>query len=318
MPADQGKKLFIMGKAVHTLSSVLLGVVVFVGSAAAVTVNKKAQSHFNPAPITVSNQADSVVNLRDAITHPAVATGETHRPTITEDNPLFGQTVFDTPEIDPSLFSRDHDLAHSPMFARQMCTIPGFHCVAVQSGETWRSRFPHYTERESIMRLNRMNVALAYTRWLLLPKSGRSLTYMDLSPMPMQMKPSGHRRLVVDLAKFAFGAYDPQGRLLYWGPASGGRSWCSDINESCETATGHYRVFRKGDVHCRSKTYPVISKGGAPMPYCMFYHKGFAIHASTLAGFVNHSRGCIRLFLNDAKWLSERFVKRGTRVWVKS
>ena len=44
------------------------------------------------------------------------------------------------------------------------------------------------------------------------------------------------------------------------------------------------------------------------MPYCMYFHKGFALHGSNdIPGF-RASHGCIRMFTDDAKWLNHEFV----------
>ena len=166
------------------------------------------------------------------------------------------------------------------------------------------------------MRLNRINVALKYKNWLVIPDDLQQVNYMDLSPMPFQRKPTGHKILVVDLRVFAFGAYDKLGQLVYWGPATGGTLKCIEGEGSCLSAQGDFRIFKKLGADCISHTYPLHTKGGAPMPYCMFYHRGFAIHSSTLSGPFNHSQGCVRLFYDDAMWLNKFFVKVGTEALV--
>ena len=166
------------------------------------------------------------------------------------------------------------------------------------------------------MRLNRMNVALKYKNWLVIPDNLNHLNYMDLSPMPQQHKATGQNLLVMDLRIFAFGAYDKKGHLVYWGPATGGTKKCIEGEGSCLTAEGDFRIFKKLGVDCISHTFPLKTNGGAPMPYCMFYHRGYAIHSSTLSGPFNHSQGCIRLFYDDADWLNTQFSKLGTEVIV--
>lgn len=44
------------------------------------------------------------------------------------------------------------------------------------------------------------------------------------------------------------------------------------------------------------------------MPYCMYFHKGFALHGSDDIPGYRASHGCIRMFTQDAKWLNEEFV----------
>ncbi len=167
------------------------------------------------------------------------------------------------------------------------------------------------------MHLNRTNVALKYRHWLIVPTDIKHVKWRDLSPFPYHIKPPGHKLLYVNLKKFGFAAYNSQGDLVRWGPATGGKAWCADLGRSCHTAAGDYKIYRMQGADCKSSEYPLSTHGGAPMPYCMHYYRGFAIHASTLSGFDNRSRGCIRLFYNDAKWLAQHFVKIGTKVIVR-
>lgn len=115
----------------------------------------------------------------------------------------------------------------------------------------------------------------------------------------------------VNLSHGTWAAYDSQGQLVNSGRVSGGRSFCSDINKKCKTATGTFKVYDKRGANCKSKIFPV-GKGGAPMPYCMFFHQGFAMHGSNAVPNYNASHGCIRMKPADAKWLHENFVNVGT------
>lgn len=198
-----------------------------------------------------------------------------------------------------------------------LCKLPDFKCMPVSKGEKWANLWPNEHTREIVMRLNRTNVALRYRKWIVIPNHLKNLDYMALSPLPDHVKPTGKKLVIVDLRVFAFGAYDSDGNLVYWGPASGGKTYCDDTKEDCRSAAGKFKIYRIQGEHCKSSKYPVDRSGGAPMPYCMHYYKGYAIHGSTLPGFVNRSRGCIRLFYNDAKWLNKDFVQLGTEVIVK-
>ncbi|MGD9591680.1 MAG: L,D-transpeptidase [Candidatus Berkiella sp.] len=120
----------------------------------------------------------------------------------------------------------------------------------------------------------------------------------------------------VNLAHGTWGAYDENGQLVNSGHVSGGKSYCADINKKCKTVTGTFKVYEKRGGGCKSKIFPV-GKGGAPMPYCMFFHQGFAMHGSNAVPNYNASHGCIRMSRDDAQWLNENFVKVGsTRVNV--
>jgi lipoprotein-anchoring transpeptidase ErfK/SrfK len=62
------------------------------------------------------------------------------------------------------------------------------------------------------------------------------------------------------------------------------------------------------------------------MPYCMYFSGGEALHGSTDIQFENISHGCVRIHIDDAKWLRYHFVEgptmannfRGTKVTIKS
>lgn len=121
---------------------------------------------------------------------------------------------------------------------------------------------------------------------------------------------------VFDPKKLMWYAYD-DGQLVGSGRASGGAGYCRDIKRSCRTPSGMYTVKSKGGPDCRSSTYP-LPNGGAPMGYCMFFNRGYAIHASNEVRPYNASHGCVRVKPSAAAWLSENFINVGTRVWVKS
>lgn len=96
----------------------------------------------------------------------------------------------------------------------------------------------------------------------------------------------------------------------------GGRSYCPDIHRSCRTPTGTYHVMSKGGAGCRSSRYPV-GRGGAPMPYCMFFSKYYAVHGSPDVPNYNASHGCVRVLPSDARWLNHNFMHEGTTVVIK-
>lgn len=110
-------------------------------------------------------------------------------------------------------------------------------------------------------------------------------------------------------------AYDSNGKLVKSGKASGGKSYCPDIKRPCKTPVGTFAVYSKGSAGCKSGKYPV-NNPGAPMPYCMFFHGGYAIHGSYQLPNYNASHGCIRVHPTAAKWLSSSFINIGTRVIV--
>lgn len=228
----------------------------------------------------------------------------------------FAGSAFASLSMSDQYYINQEKLALQEVYGHSLCNNPEYKCIRVKPGQTWYDLFPYDHQREIVMRLNRTNVALQYRTWLVVPKHLKKVSYMSLSPFPQHIDPPGERLVMVDLAKFAFAAYEPNGDLRYWGPATGGQIWCSDLNRTCESAQGTYRIYRIQGADCQSSKYPIDQNGGAPMPYCMHYFEGYALHASTLSGFYNHSKGCVRLFDDDAKWLNEHFMHYGTKVIV--
>lgn len=111
-------------------------------------------------------------------------------------------------------------------------------------------------------------------------------------------------------------AINANGTVIRTGRGSGGKKYCADIRRGCKTPSGVYSVISKGGSGCRSSRYPV-GRGGAPMPYCMFFSKYYAIHGSYDLPNHNASHGCVRVSPKDASWLSHNFIKIGTKVIIK-
>lgn len=136
---------------------------------------------------------------------------------------------------------------------------------------------------------------------------------LDKAPFPKSIEDKNI--IKVNLGKLAWGAYDSNGKLVKWGDASGGQSFCSDIGKSCKTITGTYTFYRKQGSACKSNLFPV-GKGGAPMPYCMHFTGGYALHGGNTPDF-NASHGCVRVPVAEAQWLNQQFVTVGkTRISI--
>jgi len=188
-------------------------------------------------------------------------------------------------------------------------------CHKVKRKEDWESLFPEGEKLEMIRKLNRMNTELYPGIIIAVPKN-MNVTVMDLSPFKKEIDPPGEKIILVSISDLAWGAYDEGGTLLRWGPISSGQDYCSDIGRGCRTGTGKFRIYQKEGFGCVSTKFPV-GRGGAPMPYCMFFHGGYALHGSYEVPGYNASHGCIRLFVNDAKWLNQEFVgNEKVRVFV--
>jgi hypothetical protein len=108
--------------------------------------------------------------------------------------------------------------------------------------------------------------------------------------------------------------YNETGTLVKTGPASGGRDYCSDIKRPCHTIVGTFTAYRESGPECVSNEFPV-GKGGAPMPDCIFFYKGYAIHGARVVPNYNTSHGCIHVTTTDAKWLESQ-IKPGDTIIV--
>lgn len=112
-------------------------------------------------------------------------------------------------------------------------------------------------------------------------------------------------------------AINNRGKVVRTGRGSAGSNYCPDIGRRCRTPTGTYHIISKRGASCRSSRYP-RPKGGAPMPYCMFFSKNYAIHGSNDLPNRNASHGCVRVRTSDARWLSNNFLSVGSKVIIQS
>jgi hypothetical protein len=201
-------------------------------------------------------------------------------------------------------------------FGERYCGQDGFRCIRVAPGDRWETLFPDPAERGLVMRINRMNVEPRPGQRIAAAASPGSTAILDLAPFPRQIPALPADRLVIDQRELAWGAYDRSGELWRWGPMSGGKSYCPDVRRACRTWPGRFTVYRMRGADCVSKKFP-IGKGGAKMPYCMFYRGGYAIHGSYEVPGHHASHGCVRIFVEDAAWLYHNFIEVGeTQVWI--
>lgn len=205
------------------------------------------------------------------------------------------------------------------------CQTEEYECVRVKRKQNWQSLFPDERERDIVMRVNHTNQGLYQGRLIKIPRHLATSNLLDFSPFPHKEDDISEKTIIVDPQLHAWAAYDSDGSLIRWGPASAGSSWCRDIERACRTKSGSFRIYSLGSSNCISSKFPV-PRGGAPMPYCMFFNGGQALHGSP--GEVangNISHGCVRLFVQDAEWLRYDFVEppsdvnnfKGTKVIVR-
>jgi hypothetical protein len=221
--------------------------------------------------------------------------------------------------ISPIVFAKKskNKSVKSPTHISSLCENPEYTCHTVKRGNTWEKLFPDPEQRDLVMRINRMNIKLYPGLKIAVPNT-EDYDIMNYSPFPTQIDPPGKKTIIVSINKLAFGAYDSNGELEHWGPISAARGYCPDINRRCTTTLGKFKIYHKGGQSCVSTRYPV-GRGGAPMPYCMFFNGNYALHGSYEVPGYNASHGCVRLFVKDAKWLNQEFsAGNSTRVLVNN
>lgn len=202
-------------------------------------------------------------------------------------------------------------------YGAKLCQQSDYGCYKVKRGDTWNSLFPGEYERDIVKRINRTNQQLYVGSIIAVPKNLDRSNYMDYAPFSKDIGPQESKVIIVDPSRLAYGAYDSSGQLVHWGPMSGGQGWCSDVRRGCKTPNGNFKIYNKGGPGCISSKYP-LGEGGAPMPHCMYFKGGYAIHGSPKVPGYNASHGCVRVFNEDAQWLNREFIDTGsTKVIVK-
>ncbi len=164
-------------------------------------------------------------------------------------------------------------------YGQQYCNTTGYHCIKIQRGDSWQNLWRSERKRDVVQRLNRMNIPLRPGMVVAVPDRFNSISVWDISPFPAYIKAPGEKTIIISQRKLAWGAYNSKGELQWWGPVSTGKNYCADVNRRCRTVSGHFRMYHKRGPGCVSSKYPV-GKGGAKMPYCMFFRGNYAIHGS--------------------------------------
>lgn len=133
---------------------------------------------------------------------------------------------------------------------------------------------------------------------------------------PEERPATGKNVFIFDPQHTAWAAYNAQGERIKTGRASGGKSYCEDVGRSCKTVVGTFTAYREKGAECKSGKFPLDEGGGAPMPNCMFFYKGYAVHGSPSVPNHNASHGCIRVTPSAAEWLNHNVINPGTTVIV--
>lgn len=208
-------------------------------------------------------------------------------------------------------------LLYASPYGKRICNNSGYRCLTIKRGETWEKLWPDKDDQDVVKRLNRTNTRLHAGATIAVPDNLWNIDHMDISPFPKRIEPYGEPVIIIVMSFHAFAAYDQYGQLQHWGPVSGGKGYCPDVGRRCTTPLGTYRFYSKQGPGCFSTKYP-IPYGGSPMPYCMFFRGGFALHGGELPGY-HASHGCVRLFPSDARWLNLEFIelgKKGTKLVI--
>jgi len=227
--------------------------------------------------------------------------------------------------------------AYAERYGESLCNNPEFHCITMQpkvtevevktrrgvkkvnkkATDTWESLWPDARELEIVKKINRMNIKLRPDMIIAVPNNMANKTYMDYSPYPKKIEPPGEKVLIWDPQLLAWAAYNPDGSLVRWGPAVGGKGYCGDVGRGCRTRIGTFKILSKRGYNCRSGKYPVRKSGrsgGAHMPWFMLFDaRGYGYHGSKNVPGYNASHGCVRLFIEDAEWLNKNFIDVGTK-----
>lgn len=211
------------------------------------------------------------------------------------------------------------------LFSEKLCQQPDYTCLKIKAGETWNSLFPNEEQLDIVKRVNRMNIRLRPGITIAVPKNLERLTIYDVSPFPRYIESTKEKSVYVSQKQLAWGAYDEEGELVWWGPISSGDTKCRGVHGGCTTPSGAFRIIRKQDIDCVSTAFPRRAdgnNGGAEMPFCMHFFRGYALHGSEQVPGYRASHGCVRLFTEDARWLNEEFVDlpsgdmKGTRIII--
>lgn len=200
-------------------------------------------------------------------------------------------------------------LVAASFYGTALCAYPQYQCIRIKGGQSWEKLFPNEEQRDIVQRINRSYNHLWAGKEIAVPRELDNKTLLDFSPFPLHANTQGEKQVIIDQDKLAWAAYEKDGQLVKWGPISSGSDRCSDgSSKTCRTMTGIFHFFSKENEKCRSNVFPV-GKGGAKMPFCMYFHKGFALHgANDIPGY-RASHGCVRMFIQDAKWMNHNFIE---------
>lgn len=221
-------------------------------------------------------------------------------------------------------------------FAKRLCAEQpnNYMCVTVRikgakrQYAEWTEKFPNPVTRRIAMLINRRNTLIWNGHTIALPMVFTN-DILDYAPFPREKAWFGPKHVVVDLNKLAWAAYEPipgqnlRARLVRWGVANGGSKICKETGRlECKTHPGTHAVLKLHNASKRSDLYPVDCANkkscGHPMPYYMPFHRdGTGLHGDKWLVGRNASHGCVRMMVEDARWLNRQFAYAGMPVVVE-
>lgn len=160
-----------------------------------------------------------------------------------------------------------------------------------------------------------LSVCLFFSAGIFLEPANAAKKKSQTSSFPASRSPTGTKVFLFESNRLKWGIYDQKGKLVRTGHGVAGKAYCPDVKRGCKTPFGTYRIYNKVGPNFRSTRYP-LPNGGAPMPWGMFFHKGYAIHGSNNVPNKHASHGCIRVSNADARWLNQN-LPIGTTVIVR-
>src|SRR5688572_21120259 len=163
-----------------------------------------------------------------------------------------------------------------------------------------------FGERAStVARFNRLDPRFVHAgRRLRVPELPEGTEYVPL-PQLFHRADADEKSILIVLDRQFLGVYE-RGRLVGSYPVSSGR-------DEHPTPTGAFRITRMDADH-HSSMYPEPD-GGWPMPWALRFHRSqYWIHGGELVGHPA-SRGCVRLFPEDAERLFS-WAQIGVRVRI--
>src|SRR5262245_39016648 len=116
-------------------------------------------------------------------------------------------------------------ILYAKRYVEQLFKELVYHCIKIKSGQSWEylwldqeKLWPDAEHRYIVKRINRMNISLSPGMKIAVPSNLAQLTIYDVAPFPRYIESTGEKTIYVDQEKLAWGAYDVNGELIWWGP----------------------------------------------------------------------------------------------------